>query len=257
MEIAIIGCGNMGTGFAQRLSKANNIRLFDRHQEKISKLEQDGFGTGYDDIQKAMHGAKIVILAVKPQNFLEIASQIKLTKDQILVSLLTGVTLETLRKNFPTAVIVRMMPNLALIYGEGVLGLSTEDSTSLSDKEIINKTFNSLGKLYWLPDGKINALTALTGSGPGFMFTIIESMIDAGISLGFTKEDSKELVYQMIKGSLTLLEKSSKHPAELRSQITSAKGTTFAGLKKMEEYGIHDGLIKTFTAAYERAKELG
>ncbi len=195
-----------------------------------------------------------MIFAVKPQNLEEVAALVKedLRKDQVVVSLLAGVSLEILQKCFATANIVRMMPNLAVIYGEGVIGLTSTQGID----ERLTKTFEPLGKVYWLAEEKMNALTALTGSGPAFFYVMIEAMIEAGIAMGFPAKDAQELIHQMLQGSLTLLEKSAKHPGELRWQIASPQGTTIAGLKKLEECALRGGIINTFLAAYERSCEL-
>lgn len=258
MKMTIIGCGSMGQGLAQRLSTTNQLCLYDHHLEKAEILERNGHGKSYRDIKEALHHSEIVILAVKPQSLKEVVTLIgkELKKEQLVISLLAGTTIESLKRFFPGITIVRMMPNLALIYGEGVIGLSTDEKIVKKDKESLIKIGESLGKVYWLPEDKINALTALTGSGPAFFFVMIEAMIDAGIAMGFSAIDAQDLIQQMLQGSLTLLEKSSKHPGELKWQITSPRGTTVAGLKKLEELALRGGIMNTFLAAYDRANQL-
>lgn len=258
MKMTIIGCGNMGKGLAERLSATNQLYLYDHHVEKAEILEQEGYGKACRDIKEAFDHSEIVILAVKPQNFKEVAILIgkELKKEQIVISLLAGTSVEILKRSFPGVVIVRMMPNLALIYGKGVIGLSSDEKMLKKDKESLTKIFESLGKVYWLTEDKINALTALTGSGPAFFFVMIEAMIDAGIAMGFSAIDAQDLIHQMLQGSLTLLEKTSKHPGELKWQITSPQGTTISGLKKLEELALRGGIMNTFLAAYDRANQL-
>lgn len=253
MHITIIGCGNMGSGIAERLSKTTQVCLYDHHFEKAEMLEQKGHGKAYKEIKGALDRSEVVILAIKPQDLKEVAPLLRneLKKDQIVVSILAGTTLKTLKQFFPDATVVRMMPNLALIYGEGVIGLSSDETLMA-----LTELFKPLGKVYWLPEDKINGLTALTGSGPAFFFSMVEAMIDTGVALGFASPDAQKMVYQMLKGSLTLLEKSGKQPSELNGQIASPKGTTIEGLKRFEELGIHDGIMNTFLAAYERAKSM-
>lgn len=258
MQLTIIGCGNMGSGLAERLSKNMQLFLYDRHYEKSEKIEKKGYGTACKDIKKALDHSKFVILAVKPQNLKEVSLLIKndLKKGQVLISLLAGIPFQTLKQFLPDTTLVRMMPNLAIIHGEGVIGLSVETTMSCEDKESLSDLCKPLGKIFWLSEDKINGLTALTGSGPAFFFSIVEAMIDSGIALGFTQMDSQALVYQMLQGSLTLLEKSKKYPCELKWQIASPKGTTIDGLKKFEELAIRGGIMNTFLAAYERANKL-
>lgn len=258
MKITIIGCGNMGQALAQRLSPTTQLFFYDHNKEKAEIFEQQGYGTACKNIIEAVCSSEIIILAVKPQNLKQLADLIKekLKDNQMIVSLLAGTTIETLRNHFPEIKIIRMMPNLPLIYGEGVIGLSLIKTQANEDKELLKKIFEPLGKIYWLDEEKIDALTALAGSGPAFFFSMIEAMVDAGIAMGFSAADAQDLTYQMLKGSLILLEKTTKHPGELKWQIASPQGTTIAGLKRLEELALRGGIINTFLAAYDRAKTL-
>lgn len=250
-KITIIGCGNMGQALAKRLSPTNELFFYDRNREKVEDLEKKGYGTACSNIIEAVCSSEIIILAIKPQNLKQVA-ELKLKDHQAIVSLLAGTTIETLRKYFPTVQIVRMMPNLPLVYGEGVIGLSLDNQ----DKEHWKKLFEPLGKIYWLAEEKIDALTALAGSGPAFFYSMVEAMVDAGIAMGFSASDAQDLVHQMLKGSLVLLEQTAKHPGELKWQIASPQGTTIAGLKRLEELALRGGIINTFLAAYDRSKTL-
>lgn len=254
MKITIIGCGNMGRALATRLSKTNELYLYDHTSGKSESFENEGLGKSFKSFEEPLKKSDIVILAVKPQNLKEIAEKLTIRKGQILVSILTGASLAVLKGYFPEALLIRMMPSMAVAYGAGVIGVCSNESSEVNDS--ISKTFESLGELYWLPESKINALTALTGSGPAFFFSIIESMIEAGIAMGFTAKEAKKLILPMLQGSLTLLEKSDLHPADLKWQITSPQGTTIAGLRKFEESAVRAGIMNTFLAAYDRANEL-
>lgn len=254
MQIAIIGCGTMGSSLAKQLAQKNQLFLYDRHIEKARALADKGCGHASQQVQEAVQTAHVILLAIKPQNLKEAAESIKLRESQLLVSLLAGASLSILRRHFPSAQLVRMMPNLPLIHGQGVIGLS--GSLEQKEQAELTQTFASLGKVIWLPEEKINALTSLTGSGPAFLCTLVEAMIDAGIAMGFNKTDSRDLVYQMLRGTLALLENSSSHPGELKWQIASPQGTTIAGLRKLEEHAMRGAMMNTFLAAYERAHAL-
>lgn len=256
MKISIIGCGTMGSCLASRLSQENQLFFYDRHEEKAKALEDKSYGQACKQIQEASRSAQLILLAVKPQNLNEVAGLIKtsLRENQTLISLLAGVTLHSLKNTFPCVHLVRMMPNLPLIHGQGVIGLSGKlEKEEMAELATI---FKPLGKVYWLPEEKINALTSLTGSGPAFICALVEAMIDAGIAMGFNKVESRDLVYQMLRSTLALLESPSSHPGELKWQIASPQGTTIAGLKRLEELALRGGIINTFLAAYERAAAL-
>lgn len=244
----------MGRALACRLSKTSQLYFYDHTNGKAEIFEREGFGKAFTNLDEPLKLSDIVILAVKPQNLKEVAEKLQLKKGQTLVSILTGASLSVLKEYFPEAAIIRMMPSMAVAYGAGVIGMCANESSEVKDS--ISKMFESLGKLHWLPESKINALTSLTGSGPAFFYSMIESMIDAAIAMGFTAKEAKELVYPMLQGSLTLLEKSGQHPGELKWQITSPQGTTIAGLRKFEESAVRAGIMNTFLSAYDRANEL-
>lgn len=258
MKITIVGCGNMGAGMAQRLSTSNQLFLYNQNPQKAKDLELLGYGKAVDNLETAIKNSEIIILAVKPQNLKEAAASMAkhLNKSQTLISILAGTPIATLKHLFPTATVIRMMPNLALIYGQGVIALASESNLPGKEKDSLTSIFECLGKITWLPESKIDALSSLAGSGPAFFFIIIEAMIDAGVAMGFTAKDAQGLVQQMLQGSLTLLDKTGKHPGELKWQVTSPGGTTIAGIKKLEENALRSAIIETFLATYERAKEL-
>jgi len=258
MRIAIIGCGNMGSALAQLLSSSHELFLYDHNREKVHFLEEKGYGKSCNNVKEIALHADLILLAVKPQNLNQVAHEISkgIKPHQLVVSILAGTPLSTLRHHFESAHIVRMMPNLALICGEGVIGLVHDEKTSSEEKKALSSAFEALGKVYWMAEDKMDAFSSLTSSGPAFFLVMIEAMIDAAIEMGFSPKDAKTLLYQMMRGSITLLEKTDKHPAELKWQITSPSGMTIAGLKCLEDKGVRSGIIHTFLAAYERALAL-
>ena len=258
MHIAIIGCGTIGKAIAEKLAPFHTLHLYNKSYEKAAHLEKLGVGVSYKDCLQAIQNAKVILIAVKPQNINEVAQTFgkKLKKSQVVISLLAGVSLTTLHELFPKTTILRMMPNLALLHGKGLLGISSREEIPQKEKTTLLKLFEPLGTIYFLPENKINGLTALTGSGPAFFFALIEAMIDSGIAMGFNSKDAQTLVYHMLQGGLSLLQESKAHPGELKWQIASPQGTTIAGLQKLEELALRGGIINTFLAAYQRAQEL-
>ena len=257
MKITIIGCGNMGKGLAQRLSTDQTLYFYDKYFEKAQDLQDQRYGIACQDVQECLSNSAIIILAVKPQDLAETAHLIRsILPQHIIISILAGTPISRIKQYFPNNQIIRMMPNLAMIYGEGLIGLTTDSPPAKETEELFSELCKPLGKAYWIKEKDINAFTSLASSGPAFVLTLIEAMIDAGIGMGFTAGTAQEFVLQMIKGSLHLLEKSAKHPGELKWQIASPEGTTIAGLIKLEELGLRGSVIDTFLAAYKRANEL-
>ena len=149
-----------------------------------------------------------------------------------------------------------MMPNLAITCGQGAIALVADESV-LEDRKILISDFcEPLGKVYWISETKINAFTSLAGSGPAFVLAMIESMVEAGIAMGFNAQDAQGLTLQMMSGTIALLSSQGDHPGSLRWKISSPGGTTIAGLKRFEEGSIRGNIMNVFLAAYERAKEL-
>lgn len=257
MRLAIIGCGNMGSAFAQRLSLQHEIGLFDRNPNKMEELSQAIQARAFPTLKEAVEWADAIILAIKPQSLKEAAPSIQeFAKNKMLFSLLAGVTVESLTHIFPRCQIMRIMPNLAVAQGAGVIGIAVQKELDHREKEALAKLFNPLGKVFWLTEEKFNAFLALGGSGPAFLFVLIEAMIDAGIGMGLSAYEAQEIIQQMIKGSLTMLEETGKHPGKLKWEVSSPGGTTIAGLKVLEEEAMRSGIIKTFSAANAKAKEM-
>lgn len=258
MKICIIGCGQMGSGLAHGLAKSHVLALFDRNQERTQKLAEKLGAAYHADVRGALEGAEIVILAVKPKDLSVIADAIRghLSSRHLVVSVLAGVLTEKLEKQFPGIPVVRMMPNMAVAYGDGVMGLVENPALPRALHDKAHDAFAKLGFLHWIPENQIDALTALTGSGPAFLFVLMESIADAGVLMGLRSEMAKGLVEELFHSALTLARESQKPLSELVREITSPAGTTVHGLKAMEEHGVRAGIINTFLAAYARAKEM-
>lgn len=258
MKIAIIGCGVMGTAIAIRLAKNHTLFFKDREKEKADELAKITGGLAFDTSIETIKQARFIFLAIKPGQLKESVEEIQghLSADQVIISLLAGTPLEVLNAFFPDTVIVRMMPNLAIRHGKGVIGLVDSSEISRELKTLLNQMIEPLGMVYWLNEEQINGLTALTGSGPAFVMMLIESMIDSGIALGFQSKDARKLIIQMINGCTALLQEGNQHPAEIRWQIASPGGTTIEGIRTFEKEKIRSGLIETFLSAHAKAEAM-
>ncbi len=258
MNVCLIGCGKMGGGIAQRLASEHDLHLFDHTFEKAKKLAELIGGTACKTAAEAISKADVVLIAVKPQDLDRLAKEVhrEFYSEQLVVSCLAGVTTHMLETLFAEIPVLRIMPNLPVLHGEGIVGLVETDELEDAMKEKATQLFSSLGDLHWVPESKIDAISALTGSGPAFVSVMIESMIDAGVAMGIDSEQSRELVLQLINGTVSTLKETGKSPAQLKLEVASPGGTSIAGLVTMENEGVRSGIINTFIATYYRNLEL-
>ncbi len=255
MKFCVIGCGAMGGSIAKKLAEKHNVALYDHDSEKAGKLAELIDAQNFESLEKALKDADFVIAAVKPKDIENAAAQMNkhLTEDQIVVSVVGGLTTAGLEKLFGQVLAARAMPNIACAFGKGVVGLAKSDNIPEAAREKIHNALSPLGFIHWIDEEKIPGLTALAGCGPAFAFVIIESMIDAGVAMGLDASLSKQLALQMWEGALTHMKESEKSPSELKWQVTSPGGTTIAGILELEDSSVRSGVINTILASYERA----
>ncbi len=255
MKVAILGCGVMGTAFARHLASKHALILCDHDLAKVQSLAKELGAIAQEDLGEAVKEADIVLLTVKPKDLAEVArlTASLFSKDKILVSVLAGTPIAVLKRYFPQGVIVRAMPNLAVAAGQGVIGLSEEGFHTVKVTRAVDSLMHGLGLYAWMKEDKLDALTAISGSGIGFVLVMIEAMIDGSIHLGFNAAEAREFVLKTMEGAVALMRESGKHPAELKLDISSPGGTTIAGLKVMEAQGVRSGIIHTLIASYEKA----
>lgn len=257
-RIAVIGSGVMGGGLASALSHHHQITLYDRNTTRVKELAEEMGAKAATDIAEAVQDADILLLCVKPQDLPTVAKELfgKIRDDQVLVSVLAGITYDMLKLHFGDTVILRMMPNVPCFYGEGAMTFADNGEFTDEEKREFEEIFWPLGEIYWLPENKMNAATALAGSGPAFAFLIIESMVDAAVTLGLPADQARDMAVQMFQGALTTLRETGKHPGELKWEVTSPGGCTIAGVKTFEDEAIRSGIINTFLSTYESLQGL-
>lgn len=258
MKIAVIGCGVMGTAFARHFARKHQVVLCDRDITWARTLSSELQCSCKESLADAVREADAVLLAIKPKDLAGAAQQIasEMGGGKLLISILAGTSLPVLKKHFPSASLLRIMPNLALTCGEGVIGIVDHPDLSESTRKQAESLVEGMGLLVWLPENKMEALTALAASGIGLVFMMIEAMVEGGIFMGFNARESKDLVLKTIEGAIALLKKTGQHPAELKLNISSPAGTTIAGLKEMEERGVRSGIINALAASYHRGVQM-
>jgi pyrroline-5-carboxylate reductase len=262
-KIGIIGTGNMGEAIVKALLK----RGFKKEGILCSEIKLDR--ASY--IEKA-YGVKIlkkpeevvkktdyIIIAVKPQDSKELLKSISpfLDEKKVLISIMAGVTTSNILSIAGKPVkVMRAMPNICVKVGEGAIGLTANQVTEEKDIEEVIKILSPLGKIIEVGEELMDAITALGGSGPAFFLLFLEAMIDAGVKIGITREKSKTISIQVIKGVVKMLEEEGTHPTLLREMITSAGGTTISGLALLEERAFKGSIIQAIEKSCKRAKEL-
>jgi pyrroline-5-carboxylate reductase len=265
MKIAFIGGGNMAEAIlssvlAKGITKAKEITVSDVAENKRVSLQHKYQVDVTDNNVEAIKGKDIVVLAIKPQIFGEVAPQLKgrLKPGQLVISILAGKSLQSLRSGLAHDCIVRSMPNTPAQIGEGMTVWTPTAQVGALQQRWAASILGVMGAEICVDDEKyLDMTTAVSGSGPAYVFFWVEAMTEAAVKLGFTPEVALKLVMQTLLGSAHLLQKSGKTPAELRRMVTSPGGTTAEAIATFEKGGFTALVTQAVTAAYERAKSLG
>ncbi len=199
-----------------------------------------------------------LILAVKPQDMVTVLDEIAqtVTADQTVVSIAAALTLEFFQQRLTTPKIVRVMPNTPVLVQEGMIALAFSDDCPDSDKAMVQKLFMSVGRVIVLPEAQMNAIAALSGSGPAFIALFVEALIVAGVRMGLAEEQATQAAIQTAIGTAALL-KTGMTPEQLRMMVASPNGTTIEGLKVFDELGLQKLVNAALQASLKRADELG
>ncbi|MEI6152857.1 MAG: pyrroline-5-carboxylate reductase [Deltaproteobacteria bacterium] len=262
-KIGIIGLGNMGEAILKSLLK-NNIQ-----KEYIACLETkaeraDFIAKTYNlkitkKPEELTELSKYIVLAVKPQDSKELMKGVAkhLGDNKVLISIMAGITISNIAAAIGKPIkIIRIMPNICVKVGEGVMGLTCNKLVENYELDEVLKFMTPLGKIIEIGEELMNAVTAMGGSGPAFFLLFLESMIDAGVKMGIPRDKSKVLSFQVVRGTLKMLEEEGLHPTVLKEMVTSPGGTTISGLAHLEEKAFKGNIIKAIEKASKRAKEL-
>lgn len=257
--IGFIGGGNMAEALIKGIAAKHgkDIMVSEPRDDRRGYLEKTYRVKTTSHNKDVLKNSSVIILAVKPQNMDEVTAEISdMTDDKIIVSIAAGIPLSYLSSRLKTPKIIRVMPNTPALIQEGMSVMSMCECIHDKDLGIIKEIFMSVGTLLMLPEKYMNAVTALSGSGPGFFAYFIEALIEGGIKTGLDPADARTLAIQTMLGTARLLE-TGMDPAKLREMVTSPGGTTAAGLKVFSERGFTEAVIASLEAATNRAKELG
>jgi len=261
--LGFIGGGAMAEaiikGLLARGHEAAGILVSDKSAERLAYLEKNlGVNTTADNLA-VVASCELVILAVKPQNMTEVLEGIggRFSVSQTLVSIMAGVTIAELESYLPQgAKVVRVMPNTPALVGAGTTVLAAGSSVTETELKKACDIFAAVGSVTVLPEKLLNAVTGLSGSGPAFIYVIIEALADAGVLAGLPRDIALKLAAETVKGAAQMVSETKLHPGQLKDMVTSPAGTTIHGLLEMEKGGIRGIMMETVLAAVKRAEEL-
>lgn len=264
MKVAIAGCGNMGMAFARSfiqydLVKKENLLLIEKSAERSEILRVAREGVVVSTINEQVSTYDLIILSVKPQDFASIASELKsfIRKNQVVLSIMAGITIERIQNDLNHKLVVRAMPNTPAMLGMGITGFTAAEGISFTKLSKIENLINATGRSVYLEDeAMLDAVTALSGSGPAYFYYIVKHMVEAGKQMGFEEGMARLLVKQTMLGSYHLINNAEKSLDELITAVASKGGTTEAALKVFGEGSLSDDLKNGILAAEKRAKEL-
>ncbi|MBE9112788.1 pyrroline-5-carboxylate reductase [Nodosilinea sp. LEGE 07298] len=261
----VIGGGMMGEALIARLLDqeifAPGVVLVSDPQAARREVLHQTYGVQTTaENQSVMDTAETVLLAIKPQMLTTVAENLKQPTREtppLLLSILAGTTLARLQAAFPTWAVVRAMPNTPATVGAGVTALAAGESVSAEQRSQARTIFASVGTVVEVPEYQMDAVTALSGSGPGYLALVVEALADGGVAVGLPRAVALELAIATVRGTGELLHQGDLHPAVLKDRVTSPGGTTIAGISALEAGGMRSALMAAVRSAYLRSKELG
>jgi pyrroline-5-carboxylate reductase len=264
-KIAFIGCGVMGEAIMSSLLRGEQVAIdqligsepFEtRRHELAGKLGVRII----DDNRTAARGADIVLLTIKPQSLNEVMDDLagSLDERQLVISIVPGATIGQLSHGLQHQRVVRSMPNTPAQIGYGATVWFAGPAVDDEGEELVSAILSTLGTAIRVnSEDAVDMSTALSGTGPAYIFLVMEALIDAGVHMGFPRRTAEELVHQTMLGSVLFARESGKHPAELRNMVTTPGGTTAAAIYEMEKGGLRTVIARSVWAAYKRAQQLG
>ena len=262
-RIAFIGGGNMASAIIGGLRKqgwpADHIDVVEPFDEARAKLHEQFGISAQGQADSFLTRADIVVWAVKPQTFKDAAAQARAhTRAALHLSVAAGIRSDTIAQWLGSQRVVRAMPNTPALIGKGITALFARAAVTEADKALVNQVLGSTGEVMWVgAEAQIDAVTALSGSGPAYMFYFMEAMREAGIGMGLDPAQAYQLAVATFVGAGELAKASPEPPEVLRQRVTSKGGTTYAALTAMEASGIKGAFIAAMQAAQARAREMG
>jgi pyrroline-5-carboxylate reductase len=262
-HIAFIGGGNMASaiigGLLRQGLSASQITVVEPYAPQREKLLADFKLHALAQADASLVKAQTVVWAVKPQSFQEAAAHVAAhTQGALHLSVMAGITSQKMTALLGSERIVRAMPNTPALIGRGITGLYAREAATAADRLGIEQIMATTGEFLWLPlERMLDAVTALSGSGPAYVFYFVEAMIRAGEQMGLPQAQARQLAQSTFAGAAELLKQSAESPQELRARVTSKGGTTYAAITSMEQSQVAAHFERALMAAQQRAEQLG
>lgn len=263
--LGIIGCGKMAYALLKGInreagSELGLVYVCDPDAARINLFRND-FQAQAVTKEELIKKSEVIILAVKPNQVKDVLADTNDCWDEkkLLISIAAGLKTVDLEKEIPAPHmrVVRVMPNTPCLVGEGMSAICGGAFANQADLQLVQSLLNSCGQTVLVPEKDMDAITAVSGSGPAYVFLLVEAMMEAAVHIGLTADTARQLVLQTMLGSVRMLEASEQHPAVLKAQVCSPAGTTIAGVRQLEDAGVRKAFFNAIEAAYERSIALG
>lgn len=260
-KVLIVGSGNMGSALARGLLARGGyrVRICDIHAERAQQLAERVSAEVVSSSIAGISESDAVVLCVKPQDLAAVASELKghIPGNCLVVSILAGVTIADVESalNF-TGGVARAMPNIAAMVGSAATGVACNDHCSPAQRELALAIFRGIGEADWIKESLLDAVTGLSGSGPAYVYMVIEALTDGGVKMGIPRAVAAKLATQTVFGAAQLVKETGLHPAILRDQVTTPGGTTINAIHELEDRGLRAMLISAVETATQRAAYL-
>lgn len=255
MIVAIIGAGKIGEAVAKSIAKSKDFEklyVTKRNVLTLKNFEQTDKGRIVitQNNKEAANNSELIVLSVKAGDAKQILEEIsEFTSGKIVISLMAAISIKKIESKLPNAKVVRAMPNIAAVIGEAITAYSLGSRLTKEDDQKVQFVLSRFGDCIEVPENLMDAITALSGSGPAYIAVLIESMVSAGLKVGIPRDISFKLSVKTLTGTANLLDQNRMHPAELRDTVTTPAGTTIAGIYELEKGAVRTSIMNAVEAA--------
>jgi pyrroline-5-carboxylate reductase len=264
-KLGLIGGGVMGEAILSRLVEQQiyqptEVMVSEPQPQRRETLAQQYGVAVTDQNSQAATATEVLLLAIKPQIFQTVATELStvaMPSQTLIISILAGIPLAQLEAAFPYHPVVRVMPNTPALVGAGMSAIAAGNHLLPHHLQQAKQILTAVGEVVEVPERLMDAVTGLSGSGPGYVAIVIEALADGGVAAGLPRAIASQLALQTVLGTAQLLQQSGMHPAELKDRVTSPGGTTIAGIAQLEQAGLRSAFIQAVQAASQRSQELG